>query len=63
MFASKLKTNEIILVFLWMFFEATFSQSHVVFGTLGDDEHGRHAHHVQPHPVSESQHALIRKYL
>ena len=35
-FASKPKTNEIILVFLWKLFEAIFSQSHVVFGISGE---------------------------
>ena len=54
---SKLKTNGISPVFLWMFFEATFSRSHVVFVISDEGEHGRHLHHVNRHRISERQHA------
>ena len=57
---SKLKTNEINLVFLGMFFEATFFQNHAVFGVSDEAEHGRHGHH---HPISERSYALVMRLL
>ena len=60
---SKLKSNEISLLFLRMFFDATFSRSHVVFEISDKGEHGRNAHHVHHHPVSERQHALVMRLL
>ena len=59
----KLKTIEFSLVFLWMFFKITFSRPHVVFVILYEGELGCHAHHVQHHPVSETQHALVLRLL
>lgn len=53
--ASKLRTNEICLVFLWMFSVATFSKKHVVFGISPEGEHGRHADHLHYHPISNKQ--------
>ena len=63
--ASKLRTNEICLVFLWMFSVATFSKRHVVFGISPESEHGRHADHVPYHPISNKQATclFLRQYL
>ena len=60
---SKLKTNEISLLLFWMFFDATFSRSHVVFEISDKGEHGHNAHHVHHHPISERQLALVMRLL
>ena len=60
---SKLKTNEISLLLFWMFFDATFSRSHVVFEISDKGEHGHNAHHVHHHPISERQLTLVMRLL
>ena len=60
---SKLKTDEIILVYLWMLSETTFSRSHVAFGISHEGEDGRHVYHVHHHPMSKRQHTLVMRLL
>ena len=46
-----------------MFFEETFSRSHVVFEISDEGKHGCHDHHVHDQPISERQHALVMRSL